>query len=218
MIYIIDDNRHNQMSQNYRIDFTKELQNYPKKVEWIKRITDSSINQIITQASCILIHDSVDEKESKEKLIAMVKEEGKVPYCIFSNGLTATIFGNNSILSIKKDRLYCNLIGFIQNYLVYDKIDLKLLALGVNYDLERVGILRDRLIEVLFVNRTNFNYESAFPSGSQAYKDLHEFHYLINGESDFSDFEEAFNTSDMTAADMRSAVLEMSRNVKNTNE
>lgn len=218
MIYIIDDNRYNQMSQNYRVDFTKELLNYPKKVKWLTNVIESSINKIITTASCILIHESVEEKESKEKLLALAKENTKIPYCVFSNGLTATVFGNNSITSIKKDRLYCNLIGFIHHYLNEGKIELKLLALGVNYDVERAGILRDRLIEVLLINRRNFNYELVFPSGSQPYKDLYELHYLTKQESDFSHFEDFINKAGMTAENMRIEIIKMSKLVKAAHE
>jgi hypothetical protein len=214
MIYIIDDNRYNQMSENYRIDFTKELLKYVGKVNWTKTINKSNIDHILQTASCILIHDSVDEKEFKDKLLVESRNKN-IRYCIFSNGLTATVFDSESILSIKKDRLYTNLLTFIQAFVSTGDAQLKLLALGVNYDREKAAIIRDRLINgVLLAARNSFVYERAFPSGSQEYKDLKELVYLDNSDRTFSSFEHEFNQPSTTADILREEIIRMSKTVK----
>jgi hypothetical protein len=215
MIIIIDDNRYNQMSENYKTDFTKELLRYTNKVKWIKNINNSNLNEILSVASCILIHDSVEEKDIKDRLIASLRLSNKIPYCIFSNGFTATVLNENSITSIKKDRLYNNLLVFIQAFIGSGKPDLRLLALGAKYDLEKGALLQDRLISnVLLVHRQDFHYETAFPSGSQAYKDLRELVYLSDPKLDFSAFEETFNQSSTTAEILRKEIIRMTLQIK----
>lgn len=206
------------MAENYSIDFTKELVKYPGKVKWLRILNQSNIEEILNLASYILIHDSVDEKEFKDRLLTEVKNK-KIPYCIFSNGLTATVFDATSIVSIKKDRLYKNLLTFIQAFISGNDPQLKLLALGLNYDREKAAIIRDKLINgVLLAARDKFNYENAFPSGSQQYKELKELVYLSSPEMDFSAFEEEFNHSATTAETMRQEILRMAKNVKSNNE
>ena len=118
MIYLIDDNKYGQMSENYKFDFTAILQTYPDYITWLHTIHSNDIDPVISNAACILIHDSLDAKEDKERLVAMAKKKN-IPYCIFSNGFAATIFDDESIKEIKKDRLYNNLLVFI-NYFKSD--------------------------------------------------------------------------------------------------
>ncbi|MET3978074.1 hypothetical protein ABIB62_000640 [Mucilaginibacter sp. UYP25] len=214
MIYLIDDNKYGQMAENYRIDFTKVLAKYPDSITWLMDLSASSPEVIIKNCSCILIHDSLDGKENKEKVVALAKINN-IPYCIFSNGFTATIFAGISIKEIKKDRLYFNLIVFLNHFVEQKTIDFKLLSLGENYEVEKASILQDRLISgTIFNNRSNFNYEVAFPGGSQAFKDLIELVHLSNHAVDFSSFEDEFNSSDTTAEIMRQEVIKMAKKIK----
>jgi hypothetical protein len=146
--------------------------------------------------------------------VAMAKKNN-IPYCLFSNGFAATIFDENSIKEIKKDRLYNNLLDFINYFKTQGKIDLKLLSLGQNYEIERASIIQDRLINgTLLLNKDRFNYEVAFPSGSLEYKDLRELVYLSDPSIDFSDFEDTHNSKDTTAQLLRSVIISMTNNVK----
>ena len=193
MIFLIDDNKYSQMSENYKFDFTTILLSNPEHIKWLQTISADDIEKILSSAACILIHDSLDDKEEKERLIAMVKKNN-IPYCIFSNGFIATVFEGESIKEIKKDRLYNNLLVFLNNFKTESKVELKLLSLGQNYEAEKASIIQDRLINgALFKNRNNFNYEIAFPSGSQDYKDLRELVYLSESYSDKDAFENAYN-------------------------
>lgn len=214
MIYLLDDNKYGQMSENYKLDFTTILQSFPSHVTWLQAISGNEIGMIISNASCILIHDSLDPKEDKEKLIAMAKKSN-IPYCIFSNGFAATIFEGESIKEIKKDRLYNNLLIFINHFKIDGKLDLKLLSLGQNYEVEKASIIQDRLINgTLLTHKENFNYEVAFPSGSREYKDLVELLYLSDPTIDFSVFEDKYNSIETTAYTMRILIINMVKKVK----
>jgi hypothetical protein len=214
MIYLIDDNKYGQMSANYKLDFTKVLLPYQGVINWMQTVSKNDINHILSDAACIIIHDSLEEKEEKERLVAMAKKN-KIPYCLFSNGFTATIFDGNSIKEIKKDRLYNNLLDFINYFEKEVKIDLKLLSLGQNYEIEKASIIQDRLINgTLLMNKESFNYEVAFPSGSLEYKDLRELVYLSDPSIDFTDFEDNYNSKDTTAQSLRFVIISLVKNVK----
>jgi hypothetical protein len=218
MIYLVDDNKYGQMSANYKLDFTKVLLPYQSVIIWLQTISENYINNIISDAVCILIHDSYEEKEDKERLVALAKKNN-IPYCLFSNGFAATIFDGDSIKEIKKDRLYNNLLDFVKYFDSEGKVDLKLLSLGQNYEIERASIIQDRLISgTLLLNKDNFNYEVAFPSGSIEYKDLRELVYLSDPSMDFSDFEDTYNTKDTTAQSLRSVIISLTKIVKKRHE
>ena len=206
------------MSANYKLDFTKVLLPYQGVINWLETVSENAINHILSDAACILIHDSLEEKEDKERLVAMAKKNN-TPYCLFSNGFAATIFDGDSIKEIKKDRLYNNLLDFIKYFEKEGKIDLKLLSLGQNYEIERASIIQDRLINgPLLMNKESFNYEVAFPSGSLEYKDLRELVYLSDSSLDFSDFEDTYNSKDTTAQSLRLVIISMTKNVKRKHE
>lgn len=218
MIFLIDDNKYGQMSENYKFDFTSILQSFSSHIKWLQTISGNDMEMIITNASCILIHDSLDAKEDKERLVATAKKDN-IPYCIFSNGFAATIFEGESIKEIKKDRLYNNLLIFINHFKTDGKPDLKLLSLGQKYEAEKASIIQDRLINgTLLSHKENFNYEVAFPSGSLEYKDLIELLYLSDSSIDFSVFEDKYNSRETTAHTMRDLIINMVKNVKQKNE
>ncbi len=214
MIILIDDNKYGQMSENYKFDFTSILRLFPDHIQWIQRVSGNDIELVIKNASCILIHDSLDSKEDKERLVAMAKKEN-IPYSIFSNGFAATLFEGESIREIKKDRLYNNLLVFINSFKIDGKVDLKLLSLGQNYEAEKASIIQDRLINGTLLNyKDNFDYEVAFPSGSLAYKDLIELVYLSDPSIDFSVFEDKYNSKETTSHTMRDLIIRMVKKVK----
>lgn len=220
MIFLIDDNKYGQMEQNYKFDFTSISQLHPEHITWLRTV-GGNMEMILKTATCILIHDSIEPKEDKERLVATTVKN-RVPYCIFSNGFTATIFDGDSIKAIKKDRLYNNLSAFIKNCREQGKIDLRQLSLGQNYEAEKASIIQDRLINgVLFKNREHFNYEAAFPTGSQEYKDLRELVYLSNSSIDYSDFEEEYNSfeeeyncMETSAETMREVIINLAKSIK----
>ena len=64
------------------------------------------------------------------------------------------------------------------------------------------------------MNKENFDYEIAFPSGSLEYKDLMELVYLSDPSVDFSNFEDRYNTKEVTAYIMHEQIITMVKNVK----
>jgi len=218
MIFLIDDNKYGQMSANYKVDFAVILPELSNYIKWVEIFSGNDIEMIILNASCILIHDSFDAKEEKERLVAMAKKVN-IPYCIFSNGFAATVFDGASIKEIKKDRLYNNLMIFINHYKTEGNLDLKLLSLGQNYEAEKASIIQDRLINgTLLSHKENFNYEVAFPSGSLEYKDLMELLYLNDPSIDFSVFEDKYNSKETTAHTMRKLIVEIVKNIRHKYE
>ncbi len=202
------------MSENYKLDFTEVLVNFHDFITWKQSISRNDVDQITSEASCILIHDSLEEKENKDRLVAMAKYKN-IPYCLFSNGFAATIIEGNSIKEIKKDRLYNNLLDFIMFYKLHSSIDLKILSLGQKHEIERASIIQDRLINgALLRNKIQFDYEATFPSGSQEYKDLKELVYLSDPSIDFSAFEDFNNSKITTAQSMRILIIELVKKVK----
>ena len=74
MIYLIDDNKYGQMSENYKFDFTSELKSFEGFITWFETISGNDIDFILSNAGCILIHDSLEAKENKERIIAIAKK------------------------------------------------------------------------------------------------------------------------------------------------
>lgn len=213
MIYLIDDNKYGQMSENYKLDFTEEVESRKEYITWLQKIPDS-IDGILSNAACILIHDSLEEKEDKERLVARAKNK-EIPYGLFSNSFTATEFDGASISKIRKDRLYNNLLVFIGNFKDKGTIDLNILSYGLNYEIEKASIIQDRLINnALLINKENFNYEVVFRSGSSHYKDLMELFRFSNPSDDFSEFDEALESKVTNAQSMRDEIITMVKNIK----
>lgn len=190
MIYLLDDNLYNQMALNYKVNFVDELKLHPQ-VKWLDSLEAINIvDSIIADARCILIHNSINPIEVKLKLIAFA-EIKLIPYVIFSNSFTATIFESNFIREIKKDRMYHNLLAFIKEYEASNNITLQILSWGKDYEYEKALIIQDRIINgTLFNNRRIFNYEIAFPGGSNDQKDLFELVAMSNISSNFDSFQE----------------------------
>lgn len=217
-MYLIDDNKHGQMLLNYKIDFSKAPFKDYIEIKWLQDLSPTNFELIKKDATCILIHDSLDEKEKKEYLIAMAKDR-KIPYCTFSNGFTATEFNGESISEIKKDRFYLNFEAFLKHFKLEKKIEFKLLSYGENYEIEKAFIIQDRLINgTLFNYRNNFDYSTAFPINSPDYKDLKELVHLSMPNIDFFIHEDEYLIENFTAQLMRQEIIKMVKIVKQNYE
>ena len=215
MIYLIDDNKYGQMSENYGIDYTQELGKYSDCVIWKCKMINEEIKGIINTASCILIHDSFDE-DIKNEIVSLSKNE-KIPYVIFSGSFTATVFEDNSIIKIKKDRMYYNLLPFIDNFRDKITIDLKLLNIGNPYNKIKAKIIKNRLFFSVLLDYRNFVYELAFIRGNEAYKDLKELVHLSNQnkeiETFFPEFEENLLNNNVNIIIMKNIIDELVKKV-----
>ena len=216
MIYLIDDNKHGQMSENYGVDFTQELQNYSDFIVWKSAITIDEIANCALILSCILIHDSFEEPV-KSEIIDLAKKQ-KVPCVVFSNGFTATIFENSLNVTIKKDRMYHNLLPFLEYFKNKGIIDLKLLDFGLDYNKSKAKIIQNRLFYSVLISSKNFDYESIFIDKSEAYKDFKELVHLSNPNKDieifFPKFEEDLLNNDVDIIKFKNIIKQLVKNIK----
>jgi hypothetical protein len=192
MIYIFDDNKHGQLSSNYKIDFLEFFRNNSTIIKHISEHSDYRLSELLNYAKCVLIHYSFPDDLKTEHVKAICKENN-IPLVIFSNQYTGTVFASdkrNYISQIKKDRLYFNLNHFIDNYIHHGEIRLELLALGKNYEAEKAFIILNRLSLFLFTRISNFSYYRNFESEKNEWKDLKELYYFALPETDFETIEE----------------------------
>ena len=199
MIYLFDDNRHGQMSQNYILDFLQELPKYNFVVHFQKHSRNTDGYAFLKSATAVFVHDSFPNGDNysdsghKQTIIEKAKLL-KIPYVIFSNQFAVTVFDDlhaNSIKAIKKDRFYYNLIDFLNDYEQNKKLKIEKLAIGRDYEKAKTGIIDDRLSTFLFQKRKYFYYEDMIRVDSEAGKDLIElfyFKYGKEGEQKFLDF------------------------------
>jgi len=192
MIYIFDDNKHGQLSANYKIDFLEFFRNKSTIIKHISEHSDYRISELLNDAKCVLIHYSFPDDLKTEQVKAICKEND-IPLVIFSNQYTGTVFASdkrNYISQIKKDRLYFNLNHFIENYINNGEIKLELLVLGGNYEAEKALIILNRLSLFLFKYNSSFNYYRNFESENNEWKDLKELYYFASPETNFDTIEE----------------------------
>ena len=205
------------MSENYGVDFTQELKKYSDCIVWKSNMTVEEVTDLFTVASCILLHDSFDNNV-KIEIIDLSKKQN-IPLVIFSGSITATVFYSNLNVRIKKDRMYHNLLTFIENFRSKNVIDLELLHLGSNYNKLKAEIIQDRLFYSALLSNSNFNYSSTFISESKEYKDLKELLYLSNPnveiESAFSEFEEDLLNKDVDIVEMKNIIKQLVKKVIN---
>ncbi len=193
MIYLFDDNQHNQMSKNYGIDVLEYLSKFRNFITHVdKPRDDKGMNEIIHNATAIFIHDSFPPKNFKEEVCDLAKEEN-LPLIVFSGGEAATIWdkdNENVISKMKKDRFYYYLVPFLERHKNNPEkpIHVRELIYGKNYEREKSLIIQDRLGLLLRGNSKNFKYGSSFMGGTAEYKDLRELFYFLYGDTCEKDY------------------------------
>ena len=198
---MFDDNEFGQMSNNYGVDMLDELLRFKGIIKHIY-LSDIELDDVFRDATAIFIHASFPPDDFKSRVCFRAEAQG-LPLVVFSGGQVATILrdeNNNIILEMKKDRFYHYLIPFLklcQNN-PNEKVDIKKLVYGENYEIEKSLIIQDRLGIFLAGKIGNFNYETDFSGRSQEYKDLSELFYFLypeNHENEFSKFDEQISSA-----------------------
>jgi len=192
MIYIFDDNKHAQLSVNYRINYIKFFEKNKSVIKHISQHSDYKISELTDNAKCVLIHHSFPNDIETDRVKAICKEYN-IPLVVFSNQYTGTIFApgkSNYISQIKKDRMYFNLNHFVENFIKKGEVNLKLLALGKNYEAEKALIILNRLSFFIFKHHSNFNYYRNIESENSEWKDLKELYHFALPEKEFDSIEE----------------------------
>ncbi len=119
MIYIFDDNKHGQLSLNYKFDYIEYFQKEKEYIRHFSSHTDYRSEEIFENADCVLIHYSFPD-DIKTGYIKAKCKELSIPLVVFSNQYTGTVFANNDknvISEIKKDRMYFNFVHFVDYYI-----------------------------------------------------------------------------------------------------
>jgi hypothetical protein len=154
MIYLIDDNQHNQRQTNYNITYIEDgvFDGFLTSLEKINpsdSLSEVKYLDFLKTADCILLHSTTEDyqidkgfipgsRTNSIKIKEVISQEGDIiPLVLFSNSMGNPDFDNQEeiryIRGIKKNIFYERLYDFLKNYQVTGKVDLKILALGKNY-------------------------------------------------------------------------------------
>jgi hypothetical protein len=214
MIYLFDDDKYGQMARNYAVNYSQELLNYTSVIRHFNVHAYGSIEEVLATASAILIHTSFPEKYETDLLMAQCKNR-RIPLVEFSNQYSGTVYSaqqNTSVVKIKKDRMYYNLLPFVEHYRETGKISLTLLVLGKNYEAEKSLILQHRLMMHLYNVKHDFDYARVFDIDSTPYHELKELCYFAMPESNFDEMEETF--ADLNVQQMRAKINELVHKIR----
>jgi hypothetical protein len=167
MIYLVDDNQHNQREKHYNINFLEDIDNrrYITSIEKIERpssLSDISHIKHLENASCILLHTTTEDYDKEKGFLSgsttnstLIKEvicqEGdKIPLVLFSNSMGEAVFdfdeNPNYISSIKKNLFYERLFDFLEYYKSTGKIEMRIIAWGKNFISKEISNLAFKIL------------------------------------------------------------------------
>lgn len=158
-IILIDDNKSN-LRKIYGASFV-DKEEYEDCLIHIEELNENSDFSFLDDASCVLLHDSLEDYvdgkyvsgSRKARELVWDKIKDKISYVIFSDG--HSIIGDwnpsesNVVRSIKKSEFYRNLKGFLDAYRESSNIDLRLIAYGGDYKKRELVVLLQKIIDEL---------------------------------------------------------------------
>lgn len=143
-ILLIDDNSKNQR-EVYDAAFVDE-EEYSDCLNHVERVNSKSDLSFLDDASCVMIHDSLEDfingeyksdSHKAKELIEDIIQSKNLPYVLFSDGHSMTADWRedmpNVIFSIKKSEFYRHLRFFLDHYRETEEIDLRLIAYGKDF-------------------------------------------------------------------------------------
>ena len=144
-IILIDDNKFNQR-ELYGASFV-DKEEYGDCLFHVEKLNENSDFSFIDDAICVLLHDSLDDYDggkfnsgsrlARECVLNIVTKQ-EIPYVIFSDGHSPIGDWDESnpyvVRSIKKSELYRNLKNFLEAYRESDKLDLRIIAYGNDFE------------------------------------------------------------------------------------
>jgi hypothetical protein len=226
MIYLFDDNKYRQMSDNYAINYKEKIDIDYKDIIVHYEIYPYSIKDFFDEKeiSAILLHDSwVDtgsQKNQKDEIVARCKE-GNIPFIVFSNQFIKTIYDeNNNVKEIKKDRMYFYILNFLEDYKKTKKPNFSVLNLGNEYEKEKKILLYDKLNKIVMRNFKSFDYKVVFSpvksatKSNEAYLALKEL-YEFTGQ-DFEELDNDFADQNSTAKEVLEEITKIFKSLKTT--
>jgi hypothetical protein len=161
MIYLIDDNRHNQHISNYGIHYIKN-NDFSDILIYIDKLEKNQDLSFLTEASCILIHSTTADvlngefidgsKSNVIKIMDTICENGdKIPLVTFSEGNTKPNLEpiSNKRIDLKKSLFYSNLYDFLIHYRENKEFEFEILLNGKHYKSIKIVRKSNLLIEML---------------------------------------------------------------------
>jgi len=208
MMYLFDDNSHNQLQENYTEDYTKILAELNNIIKWIHK-PDTSLENEVETAGAVFIHDSFAEnatlsdsvESNYTNWIIKIAKKNNIPLVIFSNSFTSTIIKSETYISaIKKDRFYQNFKALLENYQSKKEVNLAILHSGVYYDVEKAKQLNDFFAKFILNNKLKeFDYEEVIKNGSLQYKSLKELFHLAFPDKNIDLFEDELDVDNINS-------------------
>lgn len=151
LLYIIDDEKGRQQTK-YKV-FVEVAQIDPKRIKLIHHTTEISVDEIIDNAACVCVHESMSngiDQNGQGFSFGLLRQKLKInsiPRVFFSNVANKlTILNLPFRLTMKSDDFYMNLPYFVKPFQERGVIDLELLALGKNYNREKVIRLKNEML------------------------------------------------------------------------
>ena len=143
-ILLIDDNSKNQR-EVYDASFVDE-EEYSDCLSHIEQVNSQSDLSFLDDASCVMIHDSLedyingeyksDSHKAKDRIEDIIQSKN-LPYVLFSDGHGMTADWRedmpNVVFSIKKSEFYRHLKAFLDNNRETGKLDMRLIAYGKDF-------------------------------------------------------------------------------------
>lgn len=224
MIYLIDDNQ-NMHRENIGIDFVNNgvFVDVLTSVEKIEKraLSDLSHLDYLKDADCILLHYSTEDynfdnesfisgsRTNAVKIVESIAEEGdKIPLVLFSNGMGEAILDNKSnirfIREINKNLFYSHLLDFIEHYKISRIIELRILALGKNFQSKEILILGATLLDLLTNSKGDNIFELALLTDAQT--DFQRFIELSLVQDDITTILDDLTNNPVTVKEFRDKI------------
>ncbi len=225
MIYLIDDNQHNQRLENYKIAFVEEgvFTGYLtsiERLEFKKELNDISHLEFLRNADCVLLHSTIEDyvmekgflsgsKTNSLKIKEEISQEGdSIPLVLFSNSMgdPEYDFDNqpNYIRSIKKNLFYERLFDFLEHYKSTKKVELRIIAWGKNYGAKEISMHAREILKALTVKSDSDLV--AITDLSLVVESLRSFLEISLPESDMNSIFDQIEDHPMSVADFKKRI------------
>lgn len=210
MIYLIDDNKNNKRVEEMQIYFVDngEFRSILTPIEKLNKGCDLNF---LNNANCVLIHKTTDDCDSSGnfieksntnavRIIEDICDYGEnIPIVIFSNRMdekaTYSFSENpNCIYQIKKSVFYIRLYDFLVEFNTTGKIELRILANGVNFKSEKSDRYGKKIIESLLA----YNGSEIFKISMIDLQNLNGLYSYLNLGFEFERFAEELDKSGIT--------------------
>ena len=210
MIFLIDDNRYEQQQRKFNANYLFDGSLETVLTTLYKLKLDEYVGHLeekLQDAAAILLHNTfADADENGEYLDSsrIVRDyivedfvrENDIPIVLFSGSMSDIRFDDDdiptSILGMNKEVFYQNLFEFLTHYKETNQLEMKILAYGKQYRIERILTQYEDILKRLAVKDKGAFFESHFVdlisvktfydlTKTNRSKDFEEFWRYLNG-------------------------------------